>query len=205
MVISNSIWWGSPLTPISPPINSPLEKIKSTIQQNTFGHGARTYIMIDETIIGEVVGITIDDNGDNFDSAFIMGSPYSQTNMVREKRVTGVVRGLFINSGRYLNKASNSYSSKYLTKGKKLISRVANLTGNNGVLQRFPRFTIAVISKQGFANGEPIFSGYKIHGCKFVGKNININFDKFWDIKLNFVASYIDDYEETNNLVGGGH
>lgn len=184
-----------------PPIINLLEKANTTFATNTFGHGSRSYIMIDESVIGEATSIVIEDNGDNVDSAFIMGSPYSQTNMVRQKRITGFVRGLFIDSERYLNRASNSYSSKYLTKGKKLVSRIANLHDNAGILQRFPKFTIAVISKQGIVNGKPLFEGYKVYGCKFIGKNINITFDKFWDIKLNFIGSYVGDYNDSSEVI----
>jgi hypothetical protein len=176
-------------------LSSNIEKITTS-----FAHGARSYITINDRVIGEIQSINMGDISDSVDNAYVFGSVYSQVNKVRTKLVRGSIKGLYLQSNSYLNKLTDSYSDISLSKGNKLVKDIGNKRDNSGMIQRFPSFDILLINKKSIRKDQIIYEGFKIINCIFTGKDINMVYNKFWSEELSFVGSYIEEYANVERV-----
>ena len=167
---------------------------------NDYFHGARSVIYMDMgdgfKAVGVANGISINEQPQNVDSAFVMGSMYSQANRVRNKTVTGTIK-MFVIDLQDIVQKMNSYRVRdevdpiKTVNGVKIRGDVGSKI-NIGLAGRIPKFDI--MTRMEF--GENLFSNQSdylvLRGCKIVNLNFTIEANRYWQKNVEFIADMLE-------------
>lgn len=175
-----------------------------------FYHGVRSLVYINDKPMGVANGVSFAERSQKVDSAYVMGSLYSQANRAHEKIVIGTIRTFVADFGDELY-TTNRYKIRTellppsFENGIRVVGDIGSMTSDHGLMGRIRNFDLKV-SIVNSKNTSPVgingidstlgatfeYTDVVIKDCKITNMLFEVDNGKYWQRNVEFIGKIID-------------